>query len=120
LDLVNIAKDMKQILFAATIVISLIIINSLARSIYDLWQKKDLIAKAQKDLIHQKQENDRLKSEALYTASREFIEKEARDKLLLVKPGEQQVLVPQNLIKKKAVESQDNTPNWKKWWELFF
>lgn len=101
---------------------SILIINNLIHSIYDLWHKKDLVVRNQQELIGQKQENIRLKSEFSYTRSREFIEKEARDKLFLVKPGEQQVLIPQGLIRgAKAFEPGNNDePNWKKWWGLFF
>lgn len=113
---------MKKILFTIIIVASVIIINNLAHSIYDLWQKKDLIARVQQELIRQKQENHRLKSELSYVESREFIEKEARNKLLLVKQGEQQVLIPQDLIQnsKPSEEGDKDDANWKKWWELFF
>lgn len=113
---------MKRILFVIFVAVCLVIINNLVRSVYDLWQKKDLIAKAQKELIHQKQENDRLKSDASYAASREFIEKEARDKLLLVKQGEQQILISQDLIRESKPSEKENKekPNWKKWLKLFF
>lgn len=113
---------MKKILFIITIIASVLIINNLAHSIYDLWHKKDLIGKAEQELIRQKQENIRLKSELSYVESREFIEKEARNKLLWVKQGEQQVLVPQDLIKGHESSEQENKEeaNWKKWWELFF
>lgn len=111
---------MKKIIFIITIIVSILIINNLVHSIYDLWQKKDLIGKAQQELVRQKQENQKLKSRLSYVESKDFIEKEARDKLLLLKPGEEQVLILQNLIQEKEIESKDNTPNWKKWWELFF
>jgi len=41
---------MKKILFITAVVASIFIINSLVRSIYDLWGKQDLITKAQKEL----------------------------------------------------------------------
>lgn len=113
---------MKKILFAITIAASVLIINNLVHSIYDLWHKKDLIGKAEQELIRQKQENRKLKSELSYVESKEFIEKEARDKLLWVKEGEQQVLVSQDLVNQSKSSDKDNkdNPNWKKWWELFF
>lgn len=110
---------MKKIIFIVVVVILLLIIKDLAYSIYDIWQKKDFVAQAQKELDFQKQENQRLKSALSYSQTPEFIEKEARDKLFMVKKGEQKVLIPQeseNLQKKQ----EDNDPNWKKWWNLFF
>jgi len=113
---------MKRIVFIVTILVSTVIINNLIRSIYDLWHKKDLIVKTQQELIRQKQENNRLKSELPYVGSQEFIEKEARNKLLLVKQGEQQVLIPQNLIQESKLSEKENKdkPNWRKWLKLFF
>lgn len=112
---------MKRILFIITIAISIIIINNLIHSIYSLWQKRDLVTNAQKELKHQKLENQRLKSELSYIESKEFIEKEARDKLLLVKPGEELVIISDELIKKnKEEKGKENDPNWKKWLQLFF
>lgn len=103
-------------------IISIVIINNLIRSIYDLWQKKDLISAAQKELTKQKSQNQRLKSDLSYAQSREFIEKELRNKLLLVKEGEQQVLISQDMINGNKPSEQENKdePNWRKWLKLFF
>lgn len=109
-------------LFIITIVASIFIINNLVRSIYNLWHKKDLITKAKIELIRQQQENRKLKSELSYVETKEFIEKEARNKLLWVKEGEQQVLIPQDLIKlsKQSEQGNKDEPNWEKWIKLFF
>lgn len=113
---------MKKAIFVVVILACLFIINNLVRSIYNLWQKKDLVAKAEKQLTHQKEENKKLKSQILYAQSNEFIEKEARDKLFMVKEGEQQVLIPKATIRESIVNDKgiESKPNWKKWWELFF
>lgn len=95
-------------------------INDLTRSIYDIWQKKDFVMQAQKELDFQKQENQRLKSALSYSQTPEFIEKEARDKLFMVKQGEQKVLIPQELENSKEEQGKNKDPNWKKWWNLFF
>ncbi|OGH14739.1 MAG: hypothetical protein A2687_02705 [Candidatus Levybacteria bacterium RIFCSPHIGHO2_01_FULL_38_26] len=114
---------MKKILFFATVLISFFVINNLARSIYDIWQKRDLVVEAELELAKQKQENQSLQSELVYVESEEFVEETARNKLLLVKPGEQEVLIHQDLIKEVSSSSaniQKVDPSWKKWWKLFF
>ena len=83
---------MKKFLFIIIIVVLLLIINDLAHSIYNIWQKKDFVADAQKELDSQKQEHQRLKSALSYSQTQEFIEKTARDNLFMVKKGEQKVL----------------------------
>ncbi len=94
-------------------------INDLVHSIYDIWQKKDFVAASQKELNFQKQENQRLKSALSYSQTPEFIEKEARDKLFMVKAGEQKVLIPKESEGQKEAKK-ENLPNWKQWWNLFF
>lgn len=110
---------MKKILFVVIVATLSIIINNITRSIYDIWQKKDFVTKAEKDLSRQKQENQRLKSALSYSKTQEFIEKEARDKLFMVKKGEQRILLSKDL--EEAVQGEKEIlPNWKQWWNLFF
>jgi len=112
---------MKKITFIIIIVILLLVINGLLHSIWDIWQKKDVVLQAQNTLSAEKQENQRLKSAFSYSQTQEFIEKEARDKLFMVKKGEQKVLIPKEL--KSGDENLavgENLPNWKKWFQLFF
>ena len=109
---------MKKVLFIVIVVILLIIINNLVRSIYDIWQKKDFLTKAEKTLSFQKQENQRLKSALSYSKTKEFIEKEARDKLFMLKQGEQKVLLSKDT--EKVQDKKERLPNWRKWLNLFF
>ena len=109
---------MKKILFVVVVIICLFVINDLIHSIYDIWQKKDFVREVQQELNFQKQENQRLKSALSYSQTQEFIEKEARNKLFMVKTGEQKVLIPKEL--EKSLEGENSDPNWKQWWDLFF
>jgi cell division protein FtsB len=112
---------MKKIIFIVIVAILLLIINDLVRSICDVWQKKDVISQAQTELNIQKQENRRLKSALSYVRTQEFVEKEARDKLFMVKTGEQKVLLEDDSSSSGQTQGiGDNDPNWKKWWNLFF
>ena len=110
---------MKKILFFIIVIIFLFIISDLTRSIYDIWQKKDFVTDAQRELEHQKQENQRLKSQLSYSKTEEFIEKEARNKLFMVKKGEQRVLLSKEL-EQKVQDEKEKLPNWREWWDLFF
>ena len=113
---------MKKVLFFTVLISSVFIINNLVHSIYDLWQKRDLVTLAQKELAYQKQENQRLKSQLSYVKSKEFVEEEARNKLFLLKPGEQEILISYDLIKESTPSAKEkkDEPNWKKWLKLFF
>lgn len=65
--------------------------------------------------------NQDLEKQLHIAESPEFIEKMAREKLNLAKPGETIILVSQQT--KETSEMQDaHTPqtNWKQWWWVFF
>lgn len=109
---------MKKVLFIVIVSVLLVIINNLIRSIYDIWQKKDFVTQAEKELSFQKQENQRLKSALSYSKTQEFIEREARNKLFMVKEGEQKVLLSKD--SEEVQEKKEKLPNWKQWWNLFF
>lgn len=113
----------KKIVFITFVIILLLTINDLANSIYTIWQKQDLIVQAQKDLDTQKKENQQLKKDIAQVNQPQFIESEARDKLLLEKPGEGVIMIPSNQLNLPPSSSSkpvDTRPNWEKWWELFF
>lgn len=101
------------------IIVCLFIINGLVRSIYDLWHKQDLVVSAKTELERERKENERLNQQLVLVQSQAFIESEARNKLLMLKPGESGVIVPQELIEKKVEKKAPEPPNWQKWVNLF-
>jgi cell division protein FtsB len=111
----------KKIAFFGIVFILLITINNLIHSIYATWQKQDLIIQAQQNLVAEKKENQRLKKDITQVNNPQFIESEARDKLLLAKPGENIVILPKNQlsISPTPATHTDTRPNWEKWWNLF-
>ena len=114
---------MKKILFFIGTLIALFIINSLIQSIFSLTQKNTVVEEAKRNLEAQKAENTRLKKQLAEVKDPSFIEKEARNKLFLVKPGEQVVLIPSpspmptgaEKVAKKIIK-----PHWVEWYEFFF
>jgi cell division protein FtsB len=112
---------LKKIIFIAVTIFLVVIINNLIHSIYDIWSKQDLLNQAQKELNRQESKNLKLKAELSYIQTPEFIEQEARNKLFLVKPGEQGVLLPSTSSSNQSQkEKEAQTPNWQKWLRLFF
>ncbi len=102
--------------------VSLILIVGLARSSYGLWKKKDIVAERQTVLTELETENAALKQQLEEAKSEGFIERVAREKLGLVKEGETLVIIKNEKLKMKNEEqgTEENVPNWKKWWGLFF
>lgn len=100
----------------------LAVILGLLSSIYSLWHKQDVLTRTQKQLDLEKAENTKLQKQLKIVSTQDFLEKEARDKLFLVKPGEQEVLISQSLLEKKQEKAKEDAqkPNWQLWWEIFF
>ena len=80
---------LKKTGFLIVVIILMLIINNLIHSIYDIWSKQDLLNQAEKQLSKEESKNQKLKADLSYVQTQQFIEEEARNKLFLVKPGEQ-------------------------------
>lgn len=121
---------MKKAIFIAFIIGLIFIIINLVHSIYTIWHKQDLIVQAQNQLNAEKTENKNLKQQLFIAQSKAFIEEQARDKLFLSKPGEEEIILPQqnNNISNftisnftdKQNESLANLPIWRKGLRIFF
>lgn len=113
---------MKRIIFIISIIFLVFSIVHLLISIYTLWHKQDVLTNAKLQLQQEKQENLHLKKEFAEVKSPQFLDKEARDKLLLVKPGESEVLIDQNLLQasSSAAKKEAEKPYWQQWIDLFF
>jgi len=111
---------MKKILFFTIIIVSFIVINSLIHSIFTLWQKQDLLIAAQHDLEKTKKENQSLKKKLAEAKSPEFIEEEARNKLFLIQPGENPIVIPPTLLaSKKVTKPTQKVSYFEEWIKLF-
>ncbi len=114
---------MRKFVVIALLVASLFIIHNLVSSIYSFWRKQDLLVTAQQELSQKRKEKESLTRELTRVKDPSFIEQEARDKLFLVKPGEQIVLVPPEGMKEatqSAGKPRRKEANWKEWLNLFF
>lgn len=107
----------KRLIFIGFVIVSVLVIQGLIVSIYDLWHKQDVIKTENLTLERNLEENKELKAKLREAQTQEFIEKEARDKLFLSKPGEKEIILPSTTPtpKKETVY----IPNWKKWLDFF-
>lgn len=106
------------------------LIISLTQSIYSLTSKNDELEKANQKVEAELRKNSQLISQLSQSSDKKFIEQQAREKLGMSKPGETIVVVPEGAVSQIASISAslsasfydrgDETPNWQKWWNLFF
>src|SRR5437764_534929 len=115
--------SLKKIVFFVFIIISLVIINNLVHSIYNLWQKQQLVVSARRELEKEKDQNKRYRDTLTSVNTTQFVEQEARNKLFLAKPGEKIIVMPSEALEASqsgVTATPDVRANWEKWWSLFF
>lgn len=100
---------------------SLLAIFSLSRSVYAIWRKRDIVKARESALRQAEAENRRLKDKLAQVQSPFYVEKIARDKLGLAKPGEVIVLLPTKTdVQQEQIMPRAEVPPWKQWWQLVF
>ncbi len=102
--------------------VSMIVSAGLIRSILSLWRKKDLVRQRRMVLERVEKEHAELQRKLEEATSSAFVEQIARNKLGLIKEGEKIVLmeIPTGNNETADGSGEDDLPNWKKWWQLFF
>ncbi|TSC85339.1 MAG: septum formation initiator [Microgenomates group bacterium Gr01-1014_16] len=88
-------------------------------NVWRLYKAGDRVGEARKELAETQAEQEQLKSRLEYVQSEEFIEREAREKLGLGKPGEEVVIVPTPIRNQESGIKIQDEPNWRKWWRLY-
>lgn len=115
-------KYLRYILLAA----ALFVIFSMGRTVWGLLQKEKAIDEVKARVEALKKEQEELLKTKEKMESDEFIEREARERLGLAKPGETVVVPPdEEALRKFAPKTEPETfpeelPIWKRWVELFF
>lgn len=108
-------------------VIFIFLIVNLIRSFWDARISLRRLEKLRAEVAQSQSQKTDLEKEVEQKRSPEFLEREARDKLGLIRQGERVVIIPENFgldRSGQAVEGstppKDKTPNWKKWRRLIF
>lgn len=120
---------MKRRLYQLTIiVIGLFIIYGSSRNIIELWQQKQRVWRVQQEVKDLEAREVELRKQLEYYRSDEYVEKIAREKLLLQKEGETVILLPQGQnqdqssnikVQKEEGSKQVESSIWQRLVELF-
>ncbi|MCL4360507.1 septum formation initiator family protein [Patescibacteria group bacterium] len=106
------------------IIVSVVSVVSLSGSIVDLWQKRSILRERESEVSTLQHEQKSLNKQLQDAQSPEYIEREARNRLGLAKPGETVVLLPNGGTQAMTSPQQGKTggasPHWREWWKLFF
>jgi cell division protein FtsB len=119
-------KMIKKGGFLGLMVVLIVVIFSLVRSLLGYLKLDDRFLVAETEVEKLEEENRSL-GVTLYEEDRDFVmEKELRDSLGFSRQGEVVVVLPDGLVDKTIEErkqeevNEEQLPNWKNWWDLFF
>src|SRR5882672_8649241 len=110
-----------KVVYILIIVIGLTFSFGLAKNLYQTYQNSTVLTLARQKLAVLQEENKKLLAENAEAKSPGFIERQAREVLGLVKPGEVVVILPPPEAS-PAPSTADKLvrPIWQQWWSLFF
>ena len=106
---------------AFLLIFLLLAVISLSQNIINLINRGLVLEREKTDLEALRKEKQRLEAELGYMKTNEFLEREARDNLGLVREGETVVILPlESRDGRDGVQQGGNQeiPNWKQWWKL--
>jgi cell division protein FtsB len=114
----------KKLITLAILIIGVSLIVNLSRDILRLLRAGEQVKKAEEKLEEQEKEREELVGKKEYFQSPEFVEEEARNKLNLAREEETIVILPPNVEEMsewmEQEDREEELPNWKRWWRLFF
>ena len=112
----------RRLISGLIVLMMLYLMVYLGRSIWRLQQAGGRVDEAEWQLKQLARENYELSRKLAEVDSTEYMVKEIRDKLHLVRPGEQVVLLPEELPKvvvPEPIPTVEEKQNWRLWWERF-
>lgn len=101
----------------------------LAKEFYKKRQIQNEITKLEQEAAKINRENLEIQDKIAYLQSRDYQEREAKDKLNLQNPGENVVVIKPGVAREQVVEAENENipqplppvvPNPQKWWKYFF
>lgn len=114
----------KKLVLAVILTVVLILAYNILGQITAALKAEERLQEAVEKLHSLEVKNKELKKKLEFVQTADFIEREARDKLGLVREGETLVVIPDEKI--RLILNQDREkenirlPNWLGWWRVFF
>jgi len=111
------------------IIVLLTFVASLVKTMGNISDGKKRLAEVKSEVVQTIKQKEDLEAEIKVRESPTYLEREARNRLNLVKPGERIVILPRkpdsvnsvdSLSAGGGAQSKSSEPNWVKWKKLFF
>ena len=116
----NFLYSKKSIYFLTAVLVFILV--ALGRESYRFFEINQEIRNLENNIEKTRKENEELIKMKEYFNSKDFLEKEARLKLNVLKPGEKLIIVkhPENLEEENKNEEAKKVSNVNLWWQYFF
>lgn len=101
------------------LVVLIFLIRSLTLSIISMYDRSQILKDLKAQETQKKREQAYLSQKLYFAKTDMFVEDEARQKLGLVRSGEQ-IVVDQKIGLTRPKSEPEVLPNWQRWWNLFF
>ena len=108
------------------LVILTLLIFSSGQTALKTWQSRQRLVNLELELAETQRENEELNNEVRQRGGLNYVEKEARDRLNMVKKGEHLVILPNpkevlgGMTQNLSLEVVEPMPVWRQWFNLIF
>lgn len=116
----------KKLLTYVIMILSLVMAVKIARDIYSLWHTEDRLIEAEEELVEAQKEKQQLEQELSQAEGQEWWERQVRDKLMMARPEETVVVVPEEVTSLSGIEEEkgvmgeeEELKPWQQWRNLF-
>ena len=118
--------NFKKLLAIPALVVGLLIVVQLSRSIISIYGRGGRVGELVAEVAGLEGEKEALEKERAFRQTPEFVEREARDRLRMVKEGERILVLPREEQNEKnpnikyQISNNEEDANWKKWVDFWF
>jgi len=117
--------NFKKLLVIPALILGLLLVVQLSRSIINMYGRGGRVEELAAEVVGLETEKEELGREKEFRESLEFVEREARDKLRMVKEGERILVLPGGQDEeisniKYQISNDEEEANWKKWVDFWF
>jgi cell division protein FtsB len=123
--MIVVTMNLKRLLAVPALLLGLLLIFHLSRSIVGLYRSGGRVAGLVGEIAELEKEKERLEQERGFRQTDEFVEREARDKLRMIREGEKILVLPESDTRDGEEDREQKTEdgeraNWQKWFDYWF
>ena len=99
--------------------VGLVLVWRIGANVARLYKAGERVEEASRELVEAQEKNRGLKEKLAEVQTPRFMEREVREKLGYGKPGEIELVLPDEVMPSSAKASEGRQPNWVRWRRLY-